>query len=153
MTKRLIAILILMAALFGGAAARGSDEVPRFLIERIDVRNLRHASPEIVRAESRLKEGSSYDERELAAASDRINRLPFILDAQFSLEHFCRGNGRAPLSVDGDVLAALRDYDWPGNIRELRNLAERLSVFGTDPITLDQLPSSLFTRRDAAETG
>ena len=69
------------------------------------------------------------------------------------LEQFCRGNGRAPLSVDGDVFAVLRDYDWPGNIRELRNLAERLSVFGTEPITVEQLPSSLFTRRYAAETG
>jgi two-component system nitrogen regulation response regulator NtrX len=69
------------------------------------------------------------------------------------LEHFCRANGRPPLSADGDVFPVLRDYDWPGNIRELRNLAERLSVFGTEPITVDQLPSSLLTRRQAAETG
>ena len=27
-------------------------------------------------------------------------------------------------------------------MRELRNVAERLAVFGTDPITVDQLPSS-----------
>jgi outer membrane protein assembly factor BamA len=84
--KRIIRNLIVLAALLCAAASRAADDVPRFLIERIEVRNLRHASPEIVIAESRLKEGVAYDERELAAASDRINRLPFILEAAFSLE-------------------------------------------------------------------
>ncbi|HWS70685.1 MAG TPA: hypothetical protein VN605_01165, partial [Thermoanaerobaculia bacterium] len=74
--KRIIRNLVVLAALACAAAARASDDVPRFLIERIEVRNLRRASPEIVIAESRLKEGTTYDERELAAASDRINRLP-----------------------------------------------------------------------------
>src|SRR5207253_1347510 len=84
--KRIIRNLVVLAALLCAATSRAADDVPRFLIERIDVRNLRHASPEIVIAESRLKEGVAYDERELAAASDRINRLPFILEAAFSLE-------------------------------------------------------------------
>jgi hypothetical protein len=84
--RRIIRNLVVLAALACAVAARASDDVPRFLIERIEVRNLRHASREIVVAESRLREGATYDERELAAASDRINRLPFILDAAFSLE-------------------------------------------------------------------
>jgi two-component system nitrogen regulation response regulator NtrX len=57
------------------------------------------------------------------------------------------------LSVDPTVHEALSAYDWPGNVRELRNLAERLSVFGTDPITLDQVPSSVLTRGAGAESG
>ena len=84
--RRIIRNLVVLAALLCAATSRAADDVPRFLIERIDVRNLRHASPEIVIAESRLREGATYDERELAAASDRINRLPFILEAAFSLE-------------------------------------------------------------------
>jgi two-component system, NtrC family, nitrogen regulation response regulator NtrX len=58
------------------------------------------------------------------------------------LQHYCVRNQRLPLSVDPAAYAALAAYDWPGNVRELRNVAERLSVFGTDPITVDQLPSS-----------
>jgi DNA-binding NtrC family response regulator len=57
------------------------------------------------------------------------------------LQQFCMRNQRPPLSVTAPVLTALSEYDWPGNVRELRNVAERLSVFGSDPITLDQLPS------------
>jgi two-component system, NtrC family, nitrogen regulation response regulator NtrX len=59
------------------------------------------------------------------------------------LQDFCRRNNRAPLTVDGDVFDRLRAYDWPGNVRELRNLAERMSIFGTAPLTVEQLPSSI----------
>jgi len=57
------------------------------------------------------------------------------------LQQFCARNQRPPLSATPATLEALSAYDWPGNVRELRNVAERLSVFGTDPITVDQLPT------------
>jgi DNA-binding NtrC family response regulator len=38
-------------------------------------------------------------------------------------------------------------------VRELRNLCERLVIFGTDPLTADQLPSAFFTAAPAAQTG
>ena len=38
-------------------------------------------------------------------------------------------------------------------MRELRNLAERLSVFGADPLTRDQLPSSITASDGLAESG
>ena len=69
------------------------------------------------------------------------------------LQHFCARNQRVPLSVDASVYAALSAYDWPGNVRELRNVAERVSVFGTDPVTPDQLPSSVTARAGGPETG
>ena len=72
---------------------------------------------------------------------ERKDDLPLLFTA--FLEHFCRRNGRAPLTVDGDVFARLRAYRWPGNIRELRNVAEQMSVFATDPITVEQLPSAI----------
>jgi DNA-binding NtrC family response regulator len=72
---------------------------------------------------------------------ERKDDLPLLFTA--FLEQFCRRNGRAPLTVDGDVFARLRTYRWPGNIRELRNVAEQMSVFATDPITVEQLPSAI----------
>ena len=69
------------------------------------------------------------------------------------LRHFCERNGRVSLSVEPDVLAALATYAWPGNVRELRNLAERLSVFGADPVTAEQLPSSVTAPEGKSETG
>ena len=76
--KRWILLLLLCAPV-----ARAEE---RFLIERIDVRHLVHASAEVIRAETRLREGETYAEGELRAASDRVRRLPFVLDDTFSLE-------------------------------------------------------------------
>jgi two-component system, NtrC family, nitrogen regulation response regulator NtrX len=82
---------------------------------------------------------------------DRRSDVPLLFST--FLQQFCARNQRISLSVDSAVLGALAAYDWPGNVRELRNVAERLSVFGTDPVTLDQLPTSVTTRGAATESG
>jgi hypothetical protein len=63
-----------------------AEEPARFLIERIDVRHLVHASPDVIKSESHLREGQAYSENDLRAANNLIKRLPFVLDAAFSLE-------------------------------------------------------------------
>jgi hypothetical protein len=78
--KRHLWLLLLL----GCASASFAED--RFLIERIEVRKLVHASADVIRAESRLEEGDAYLEVDLRAASDRVRRLPFVLDAVFSLE-------------------------------------------------------------------
>jgi len=54
-----------------------------------------------------------------------------------------------PLLIDGEIddeaLAILQSYSWPGNIRELRNVAERATIL-EGRITATSLPESL---RDA----
>jgi outer membrane protein assembly factor BamA len=58
----------------------------RFFIERIEVRNVHRVSPQLIIREALLREGSEYTEADLAAAAARLNRLPFVLSADFSLE-------------------------------------------------------------------
>src|ERR1041385_6899964 len=74
---------LLLALLLLFALPAQAEE--RFLIERIDVRHLVHASADVIRAESRLREGERYDESELRDANNRIKRLPFVLDAALKL--------------------------------------------------------------------
>jgi DNA-binding NtrC family response regulator len=88
---------------------------------------------------------------EVPSLRERRSDVPLLFST--FLQQFCARNQRIQLSVDTAVLAALAAYDWPGNVRELRNVAERLSVFGTDPVTLDQLPTSVTTRGAATESG
>ena len=38
-------------------------------------------------------------------------------------------------SIDEDALNQLKEYNWSGNIRELRNVVERLIILGADKIT------------------
>lgn len=58
----------------------------RFFIERIEVRNARRVSPDLIESETLLREGSEYSEADLGAASARLNRLPFLLSSDFTLE-------------------------------------------------------------------
>jgi two-component system, NtrC family, nitrogen regulation response regulator NtrX len=80
---------------------------------------------------------------DVPALRERRDDVPLLFTT--FLQRFCARGQRSALSVDPAVHAALQRYDWPGNVRELRNLAERLSVFATDPLTVDQLPSSVLT--------
>jgi DNA-binding NtrC family response regulator len=66
---------------------------------------------------------------------------------------FARRHRRPEPQTEPACLDQLLHYSWPGNVRELRNLCERLVVFGSDPITVDNLPSSLATPGAAPETG
>lgn len=63
--------------------------------------------------------------------------------AQFFIEMFNR-KYRTGKTLRPDAEAALREYSWPGNIRELRNLIERLVVsFDGKEITRFQVVSQL----------
>lgn len=51
---------------------------------------------------------------------------------------------RKNITFNDDTLQTLQYYDWPGNIRELENIVERLIVTTTtNQINIDQLPKSI----------
>lgn len=48
------------------------------------------------------------------------------------LERAIQDAGRSVQRVDPAIFEVFRDYSWPGNIRELKNVTERLVVFAKD---------------------
>ncbi len=44
------------------------------------------------------------------------------------VNQFARENGIKPKTIAPDAVKMLQDYDWPGNIRELKNFIERLLI-------------------------
>jgi DNA-binding NtrC family response regulator len=57
--------------------------------------------------------------------------------------HFCAKHHRRPKKFRADVIGLFQTFRWPGNVRQLRNLVERLVV--TIPhatITPDDLPAT-----------
>jgi hypothetical protein len=79
-------LLVTLAVLLSTAVAAQDAVPPRFFIERIEVRDARRVSKDVVIAESRLREGQEYSEADLRDASARLSRLPFLLSAEFALE-------------------------------------------------------------------
>ena len=60
------------------------------------------------------------------------------------LAEACERNGRRPMRLERDALAALQTHDFPGNVRELRNLVERLAILCDGPeITADDVTAAL----------
>ena len=59
------------------------------------------------------------------------------------VEHFIRTisaeYGSVPKPIDADALADLQRMPWSGNIRELRNVIERLIILSEERITLDDV--------------
>jgi two-component system nitrogen regulation response regulator NtrX len=48
--------------------------------------------------------------------------------------------------IDDDALKALQDYNWTGNIRELRNVVERLIILGDKKITKKDVESFILLK-------
>jgi len=63
----------------------------------------------------------------------RKDDIPLLVD------HFnnmiCQEYGVTPKVIDSDAMAALQDVSWSGNIRELRNVVERLIILSQEKIT------------------
>jgi two-component system nitrogen regulation response regulator NtrX len=57
---------------------------------------------------------------------ERKEDIPLL--AQHFLRFFCMENGRAEKRITAEALDLLLLYSWPGNIRELKNLMERLVI-------------------------
>jgi DNA-binding NtrC family response regulator len=61
---------------------------------------------------------------------ERINDIPVL--AGWFLERLRQDLNRGPLELDRDAMTALKGYNWPGNIRELRNVLERAALLSKD---------------------
>ncbi len=60
------------------------------------------------------------------------------------LAQFCRENNTPNKKISPATMRKLQKYDWPGNIRELRNMVERLVIMTRgDVINLEDLPADL----------
>ncbi len=62
------------------------------------------------------------------ALNDRKDDIPALV------EHFITDT-TSQKSFDNSAYDALKELDWSGNIRELRNVVERLLILGDDPIS------------------
>jgi len=62
---------------------------------------------------------------------------------RYFLDEFSRERNE-PLQISEQAVQALMDYDYPGNVRELKNIVERISVLAPEPlIELWHLPPDL----------
>ncbi|MEM9068642.1 MAG: sigma-54 dependent transcriptional regulator [Myxococcota bacterium] len=96
----------------------------------------------------------------------RLNVIPLELpplrerssDIQLLVQHFVAeanaGRRRSVEGVDDEAMTALSTYGWPGNIRQLRNVIERVVVLkGEGVIEFADLPPRIRKARGASSAG
>ncbi|MEE0236186.1 MAG: sigma-54 dependent transcriptional regulator [Bacteroidales bacterium] len=69
----------------------------------------------------------------MPSLDDRKSDIPLLVD--YFTGQICSETGMAPRKIDDDALQMLVDKTWTGNIRELRNVVERLLILSGDRIT------------------
>ncbi len=69
--------------------------------------------------------------------NERRDDIPMLVD-QF-LSDICTDYGIAQKPIDDDAIKLLKEYDWTGNIRELRNVVERLVILSGKNITVEDI--------------
>ncbi len=67
------------------------------------------------------------------ALDDRKDDIPLLI-GHFS-ERICAESGKPTRAFSPEAVKLLQERSWPGNIRELRNVVERLLILGGNPVS------------------
>lgn len=82
---------------------------------------------------------------DMPSLQERLGDIPLLAD--YFMHHAALAGNTAPRSFADDAIALMQSYDWPGNVRQLRNVIEWLLIMAegeaSDPITADMLPPDL----------
>ena len=69
---------------------------------------------------------------QLPSLREREGDIPLLV--HYFLEVHGRRKGKSLTQVDGEAMAIIEKYRWPGNVREVENLVERLIVLNEDGV-------------------
>ena len=85
------------------------------------------------------------------ALKERREDVPAL--ARYFLARSADASAMAPRELSPDAVAALQTHDWPGNVRQLRNVMDWLMIMApghaADPIRADMLPPELGAKAPA----
>jgi len=75
------------------------------------------------------------------ALNERLDDIPLLVDK--FLQDIAAEYGTKPKTISKGAIQKLQKYDWSGNIRELRNVVERLIILGGNEITESDIDKNL----------
>ncbi len=128
---------------------------------RVDVRVVSSSSRPLEKeiAERRFREDLYYRLNVVPVAipslTDRREDIPALVDHFFA--RHANEQGVPPPAITPEAMAAMQSYDWPGNVRQLRNVVERTVILAPRDrlarIDADMLPSEIVSTPIGADTG
>lgn len=127
----------------------------------VDVRVVSSTSRDLVKeiAEKRFREDLFYRLNVVPVAipslAERREDIPTLAEHFFT--RYSAEQGIKPPAITAEAMAALQAYDWPGNVRQLRNVIERTVILTPRDklarIEPDMLPSEISGGRSDGNAG
>jgi len=77
--------------------------------------------------------------------NERKDDIPLLIDK--FLQDICNEYGIARKAIDDEAIRALQEYNWTGNIRELRNVVERLIILSSKSISRDDVANYVLPKK------
>ena len=122
---------------------------------RVDVRVVSSTSRPLEKeiAERRFREDLYYRLNvvpvSIPSLIERREDIPALADHFFS--RYANEQGVQPPAISPEAIAAMQSYDWPGNVRQLRNVVERTIILAPRErltrIDADMLPAEIVSTR------
>ncbi|HVM89267.1 MAG TPA: sigma-54 dependent transcriptional regulator [Puia sp.] len=81
----------------------------------------------------------------IPSLNERKDDIPLLVDK--FLTDICNDYGIAKKGIDDDATKALQNHNWTGNIRELRNVVERLIILSGKTITKADVESYVLPKK------
>ena len=76
------------------------------------------------------------------ALKDHKEDIPLLVER--FMKEFAEKNGSEATEIDSDAIKALEEYPWPGNVRQLRNVVEKMCVLSSGgKLTRADVPSEI----------
>ncbi|MEM6363431.1 MAG: sigma-54 dependent transcriptional regulator, partial [Planctomycetota bacterium] len=108
---------------------------------RVDVRVIAATNRDLTEfvRDGRFREDLFYRlsvfELQVAPLRDRGDDVDMLID--HFLDHFLKQHGRPNLALSSSARARMREYSWPGNVRQLRNVIDSAVVMADEPEIVD----------------
>lgn len=77
--------------------------------------------------------------------NERKDDIPLLIDK--FLQDICNEYGIARKGIDDEAIRALQEYNWTGNIRELRNVVERLIILSSKSISREDVANYVLPKK------
>jgi DNA-binding NtrC family response regulator len=77
--------------------------------------------------------------------NERKDDIPLLIDK--FLQDICNEYGIARKAIDDEAIRALQEYNWTGNIRELRNVVERLIILSSKSINREDVANYVLPKK------
>ena len=124
-------------------------------VERLGGGHTIHVDVRVIAATNQDLERMVQERKFRADLYYRLNVFPIALPplrdrmediaplAEHFVQKFAKQQGKVIDTIPAEVMTALEDYDWPGNIRELQNVIERGVIMTTGPVLSRQTTERL----------